>query len=352
MTNREIVIRALSKDNPVKVPKDMEFTSFVEQKLKEKIGNVDLRDYFKMEMRSIDINPTKKKTDFSKYLPDNLPEGTYIDSDGIARVPGSMYHFTRKIGPLERLSDLKELKEFPFSDEMADYRYDGLKERVDKLHKQGYFVSGDKGNLLELAWSLRGMDNFLVDLVSNDELVEYLLDRITEMKEFKVEMFAKAGCDQIMFSEDLGMQDRMIMSPDTWRKWFKPRWKRIIAKAKSINPNIFIWFHSDGDIREVIPDFIEIGVNVLNPVQPECIDPAEIRKLYGDKLAFWGTIGTQTTMPFGTPEDVKNEVKKRIETVGYDGGLVLAPTHTLEPEVPMENIFAFFEAVEEFKYKF
>lgn len=103
-----------------------------------------------------------------------------------------------------------------------------------------------------------------------------------------------------------------------------------------------------GDIREIIPDLIEIGVEILNPIQPECMDPAELKRKYGFCLSFWGTIGIQTTLPFGTPDDVRREVKQRIETVGRGGGLLIAPTHVIEPEVPWENIIAFVEAVKEY----
>jgi uroporphyrinogen decarboxylase len=136
------------------------------------------------------------------------------------------------------------------------------------------------------------------------------------------------------------------MSPKHWREFVKPRLAALIsAAAKHGLPTCL---HSCGCIREIIPDLIEIGLTVLNPVQPECMDPVALKKQYGGQLAFWGTIGTQTTMPFGAPAEVKATVKRMIETVGKGGGLVLAPTHVLEPDVPWENILAFFQAVEEY----
>jgi len=117
---------------------------------------------------------------------------------------------------------------------------------------------------------------------------------------------------------------------------------------KNVNPDIIIAFHSDGAIQKIIPHLIEIGVDVLNPLQPECMDIFEIKRIYGDKLSFWGTIGTQTTMPFGTVDEVKEAVKKSIQEIGKDGGLLIAPTHLLEPEVPWENIMAFVEAVRDY----
>jgi uroporphyrinogen decarboxylase len=109
-----------------------------------------------------------------------------------------------------------------------------------------------------------------------------------------------------------------------------------------------VWYHSDGNIAEIIPELIEIGVDVLNPVQPECVDVLEVKRRYGDRLVLDGTIGTQTVMPFGTPEDVRACVRGRVETLAGDGALILAPTHTLEPEVPTENVLAFAEACREY----
>ncbi len=152
--------------------------------------------------------------------------------------------------------------------------------------------------------------------------------------------------DVLILGDDVSMQTGMLMSPAAWRKWFKGRLRSIIAEARSVKPHLPVFYHSDGNPAAIIPDLIEIGVTVLNPVQPECIDPLAVKQQYGDRLALWGTIGTQTTMPFGTPAEVRAEVRKRIETVGADGGLILGPTHSLEPDVPWENIVALYDAIE------
>lgn len=133
-----------------------------------------------------------------------------------------------------------------------------------------------------------------------------------------------------------------------WREWLKPRLASVIEAAKEANPEVLIFYHSCGYIEPIIPDLIEIGVDILNPVQPESMDPERIKKLYGNELAFWGTIGTQTTLPFGTPDEVRQEVKRMIETVGDGGGLLISPTHVIEPDVPWENIMAFVDAVKEY----
>jgi len=171
--------------------------------------------------------------------------------------------------------------------------------------------------------------------------------RITQIRVRQARLVAQLGIDVLRLGDDVGSQKGMLISPALWRKWLKPKLAKVIDLAKKTNPKVFIFYHSDGNIMEIIPDLIEIGVELLNPIQPECMGPKEIKRLYGDKLSLWGTIGTQSTMPFSTPEEVSAIVKERIETLGGDGGLILAPTHVLEPEVLWENILAFVEAIKE-----
>jgi uroporphyrinogen decarboxylase len=202
--------------------------------------------------------------------------------------------------------------------------------------------------LFESAWYARGFENFLMDLAERSPIAAMLLDRLLEIRCGQARVFAEAGADVLRLGDDVGTERAMMISPAIFRSMFIPRYRKIIEIAREIKPDILVFFHSDGDCREAIPDLIDIGVDILNPIQPECMDPAALKAQYGDRLAFWGTVGTQTTMPFGTPDDVRNEVRERIRTVGEGGGLLLAPTHLLQTEVPWENIVAFFEAVDEF----
>jgi uroporphyrinogen decarboxylase len=136
----------------------------------------------------------------------------------------------------------------------------------------------------------------------------------------------------------------LMFSPPNWRRLMKSRWEKVYAAARKIKPDIEIWYHSDGNIELIVPELVEIGVTILNPVQPECMDPVKVKKLWGTHVVLDGTIGTQSTMPWGTPDEVTKVVRERIRTLGKDGALILAPTHVLEPEVPLANIYAFVEA--------
>ena len=132
----------------------------------------------------------------------------------------------------------------------------------------------------------------------------------------------------------------MMISPKTWRKYLKPRMARFISELKTINPDIKIAYHSDGNISRIIPELIEIGIDVLNPIQPASMDPTQIKNEFGDRLCFWGSIDEQQTLPFGTSADVEAEVKRRLETIGRRGGLMLAPTHHVQLDTPLENFWA------------
>ena len=132
-----------------------------------------------------------------------------------------------------------------------------------------------------------------------------------------------------------------------WRKWLKPRLLRVIESAKTANAEVRVLYDSDGNFEPVIPDLIDIGVDVLCPIQPESNDPARLKREYGKHLSFWGSIGVQSTLPFGTPTDVRLEVRERMDIIGRDGGFAIAPSHVIPPEMPWQNVVAFFQAVEE-----
>jgi uroporphyrinogen-III decarboxylase len=148
------------------------------------------------------------------------------------------------------------------------------------------------------------------------------------------------GVDMIWTGDDVGAQNRMLISPSMWRKYFKPRMANFISEIKAINPNLKVAYHTDGNVEPIIPELIEIGIDVLNPIQPASMDPASVKMQYGERLSFWGTIDEQHTLPFGSPADVRAEVLKRLKTIGVGGGLILGPTHHVQLDTPMENFWA------------
>ena len=199
--------------------------------------------------------------------------------------------------------------------------------------------------IFEVAWYMRSMERLLLDFADSSPFAAALLDRITALREVQARRYAESGADVICMGDDVGTQRGMLMSVRMWRTWLKPRLARVIAAARQVRPDVLVFFHSDGNVTAIVEDLIEIGVDILNPVQPECMDPVALRRRFGGRLCLWGTIGTQSTFPFGSPEDVHREVRTRIDDGRPGGGLFLAPTHMVEPEVPFANIVAFVDAV-------
>ena len=350
MSPRERILRAMRRQKPDRVPREASFTPPLLETFRQKTGQDDPAAYFAMDRRAVDFKRPQPPADFSRYLP-TVPEGAVVDEWGNLVVHGFQYETTDYVYPMRGLLTVAELAEFPFPDFYQDQCHAHLEQDIQSYHDQDLAVTGSLwGTLFEHAWHMRGMDNLFIDFYDRPEFATALLDRMTAIRSFQATRYAQAGVDILHVGDDIGTQNRPMMSIPLWQRWFKLRLAQVIQAARRVKPDIVVEYHSDGYIEPFIPDLIEIGINVLNPVQPECMDPAAIKRKYGDRLAFSGTVGTQTTMPFGTPDEVRQVVAERIRTVGYDGGLVLAPTHILEPDVPWENVIAFFEAAEESGY--
>jgi uroporphyrinogen decarboxylase len=204
-----------------------------------------------------------------------------------------------------------------------------------------YFIVGvTVTTIFETAWALRGLEQLMLDFVADPDLADTILDIPYRYHLAAAKRLVELGVDMIWTGDDIGGQSAMIISPAMWRRFFKPRMGRFIAELKRLNRGVKVAYHSDGVIGPVISELIEIGIDVLNPLQPPCLDPAQIKRDYGDRLCFWGSIDEQHTLPFGTPADVSREVLARLETVGKGGGLILGPTHHVQLDTPMENFWA------------
>ncbi len=371
MTPRERVLTTLRRRQPDRVPYDINgFNREALRLVTEKAGGLDPDAYFGVEkdVAWVGFKDTGLDLHERYFKFHRLPENSQYSESGIGReerkpsvfslnewgtafVVGSDVSYDHFVAPeaIVNATSIKEVEEYPLSDLDSGYRYRHLKAEVKSIRdKELASVACMPMTIFEVAWQIRGFNELLTDFLVNPDTATCLLDRITDLRIFQAQKFAEAGTDIIHIGDDVGMEHQLMMSPDVWERWLKPRLAKVIRAAREIKPDTIFFYHSDGYIQPIIPDFIEIGVDVLNPVQPECMDPAELKRLYGDRLAFWGTVGIQHTLPFGTPEEVKAEVRERIETVGKGGGLYLSPTHVLAPEVPHANIFAFVEAARKY----
>ncbi|MBI4978147.1 MAG: hypothetical protein HZC28_11730 [Spirochaetes bacterium] len=355
ITYRENMIRAMKRQQPEFVPFEYSFTAALADKIRTETGSdpyaylESVHHHANIGTRNVGMKKSVRPNDYSRYYAGRTFENKVdIDEWGIGHQAGSFMHFTHMESPLVNASSLREIEDYPMPDCGAHYRWDEAQTQTEALHKDGYAVTAFSGHTFETVWQIRGMEAFLSDMYLNIDWCEALIEKVFNVNINVVRESVSAGIDVLRLGDDVGTQTGMMFSPEFWRRLFKPRLKAYIDTAKRINPSVLIWYHSDGDIRAIIPDLIEIGLDILNPVQPECMDAAWVKREYGRDLSFWGVIGTQQVMPFGTPSDVKNEIRRLISTVGENGGLCLAPTHVLEPEVPTANIKAMVEAVEEY----
>lgn len=352
MTDRENVISLYRRKGFERVPVEFDLCPSLVDEFEKRYGSKDYQDHFGIACRKIDdVRLNDTSTDkYLKYYSPALKPGSHVDWYGVAHEPGSeeAMHMTYMRCPLRGIDSLDEVKEYPFPD-FYSAETSHQAGQVEALHARGFAAVGPaEATIWENAWYLRGMEDLMVDMLSDDPIAEFILDKTLELNTFRAVQFAQAGCDIIRFGDDIGMQSRIMMSEDMYTTWIKPRLKKLIASVKAVNPDIVILYHSCGYVEPFIPHLIEAGIEVLNPVQPECMDFAKIHSEFGDVLSFNGTIGTQSTMPFGTPEDVRREVYNNLEIAGSKGGLLVCPTHLLEPEVPWENIEAYVQACRDF----
>ena len=217
--------------------------------------------------------------------------------------------------------------------------------------KDEYWIVGVAvTTIFECAWALRGYERMLSDFALNPDLAEQILDIPYRYHLAVAKKLTEMGVDMIWTGDDVGAQNAMLISPNMWRKFLKPRMANLIAELKAINPQVKVAYHSDGAIYPIIPDLIEIGLDVLNPIQPASMDPVRLKREYGDQLCFWGSIDEQHTLPFGSPADVRSEVCTRLDTLGKNGGLILGPTHHVQLDTPMENFWALIHTVTQTPY--
>lgn len=293
--------------------------------------------------------PGRSGMDWSGYYPGGFEHPVRFDGWGVAHEHHpNAHHMTRMHHPLENATSVAELEAYPWPEfERIDFSY--LQPQVEAIHaeKLAVFVWAEC-TVWETAWYLRNMENLFVDMAGEDPMAEYLLDKITGLACFRARQFAAAGVDILGLGDDIGMQHTTLMRPEMYRTWLKPRLARVIAAAKAVKPDILISYHSCGYVEPFIEDLIEVGVDILNPVQPECMDFAAIHARFGGRISFSGTLGTQQLMPYGTPDEVRQEVTRNLTLAGAAGGLFCCPTHMLEPEVPWANVEAYISAVRGF----
>jgi uroporphyrinogen decarboxylase len=278
-----------------------------------------------------------------------LDDRTYEDAWGIRHRIGESGWYTEWVGgPLEDAQTVADVEACALPTLEQIREPENYARRVKELQEQGLFVSAGIANPYKSAWELRGMEKVLADYLGNRDLLEALYDRLYALFGEMTKRMARAGVDMITVTGYIAMQDRIIMGPATWRALDKHRMARLIADCRRIKPDVFFFIHSDGSVTDLMDDLVEIGFNVINPVQPECMDPVAVKKRWGDRITIHGGISLQRTLPFGSPAKVRAEVEHLIRTCGYNGGLVVFPSNVIQPDTSVENIITCFHTARDF----
>jgi uroporphyrinogen decarboxylase len=332
MTSKERMSCALFHKPVDRIPTQINYTNSFgkrmaqhfkasEQALPERLGN---------HMVRVDIHFDPRYSENGKIKYDWWGVGFAVEEEG----------YFASVNPL---ADSKDLDNYPWPDPNAPL----LLEKASKTMEEDagmHFITPNFGfALFERAWTLRGLDTFMMDMALDPVFTEELLDRILEIQLGLIHRFIDLGVDGGYFGDDYGAQKNMLFSPKMWRKFIKPRLAQMFAPFREAGLPVIM--HSDGQIQPIIPDLIEIGLTALNPVQPEVLDHAWLRQSFGNRLAYYGGVSTQTVLPNGSRKDVEKAVQNCIQRLAPEGtGLILAPSHRMMTDIPLENVIALLDA--------
>lgn len=333
MTPRERFIAALNRQETDFIPYVITTDAEVAERLDEYFGNARWREAVGEHVGGVSV------TDFNQF--------EAVDEIRRRDIFGVVWRFDKKPEHLEHPPipepDLTGYR-FPRVDDFFcdDWLEEGTKQ-ARQVRAEGKFVlHGFTFGLFERSWTLRGFENALVDTALNPGFYEELLDAILELYLEVLDRLVQLPLDGIRLADDWGDQRGVIIGADRWRRFLKPRFQKMVARVKEAG--IVAINHCCGSITEIMPDVVECGLDCLESVQPEAMDPYYLKRRFGDRIAFWGAVGTQQLLPRGTPTTIRAEVKKLCAEMGKGGGYVLAPAKPVMPDVPTENAVAFIEA--------
>jgi uroporphyrinogen decarboxylase len=358
MRHRDRVLTALHHEEPDRCPMDISFTPEFADRLREQMGleedpcaPEDGSSYVLERALGLDMLYSSVGFAKARHIPgvEREVEETFADEWGVEY---SVIEYDTRFGR----GRYTEIVGSPLADDAAIDPYRppdpdrpelyAQSEQVVKAFKNEYWITGGTPlTILETAFALRGRERLLMDLALGSCLLERVLDIPYRYHLVAARKLVELGVDMLRLADDVGAQNAMMISPHTWRRFLKPRMATFIQTLKRMNPNLVIAYHSDGLIYPIIGDLIEIGVDVLNPVQPRCMDPAKLKEKYGDRLCFWGSIDVQYTLPYGSPADVREEVLTRLRTIGKNGGLIIGPAHMVQLDTPLDNFWAMVNTV-------
>ncbi len=336
MLPRDAVINQVRHKHTQEVPYTLDIEDAVAEKLDKHYGNTDWRDRLKpyiVGVQAVDTDPKEPVDD--RYARDAY--------GGIWRQDMRPWHLEHP--PLSNPT----FEGYNFPDAASFFRPE-WKEQARQTCEQhsDCFLIGHLGwGLFERSWNLRGFENALMDAAVEPEFFAEMLDNLTELYLQFVEYTVDLPVDGIMFGDDWGDQRGVILGPERWRQFLKPRWSKIYKAVHESGK--YVLTHCCGSIADIMPDITEMGLDVLESVQPEAagMNPYGLKAQWGDNLTFWGGLGSQSIIPRGTPGEIKSEIRKLRTEMSRGGGYILAPAKPLQPETPTENAAAVVEAFTE-----
>lgn len=354
MNSKERTLIAISHKEPDKVPIDSWLAPEISSKL-VKLFNLNLdEDPVALEvLLGNDLLYTPNlgiATSF--YIPPKEKEDSdsfYTTSWGI-RCKVVRHKYGAYAEMVEHpLSNIKDYENYKFPDPEEE-NYKVCKDIIEK-HSNSHAVVGLLHcTIFEGSWYLRGMENFMVDLIKRKDFANELMDKLMEYHLAVSKKLVMMGIDIIFWGDDIGCEYGPLISPELWREFVKPRYAYMSQELKKINKDIKIAFHSDGYIEHALDDFIEIGFDIINPLQPKVNDVEMIKRKYGKKLTFWGNVDTRDVLSHGSSEDVINEVKNVIRILAPGGGLLLCTNHRAQAtERALDNVITYYWALEKLR---
>jgi len=239
------------------------------------------------------------------------------------------------------------LNDFSFPDPHLDGRF-SLVDKILEHRKDRYVRASVWFTLFERLWMLRGFENILLDPYLEMKNFSDLRDKIVDNNLTIIDLWLERKVDGIFFSDDWGSQKELLINPEDWRKYYKPAYKKMFDRVRAGGAHV--WMHLCGNITAILPDLIDIGLNVLNPVQPQAMDVNKLSREYGGKVCFYGGVDVQNTLIKGTPEDVKREIHNLVDLFGkFNGGYIGDTSHSIMPETPLDNVIALYETFLEYQ---
>lgn len=341
MNSKERVRAALCFEEPDRVPVSAEYVPEIKKKLRQRVGDEEKDVGVTM---GNDMVITHHGFAASYYLKE---DSEYYGEWGCKwkyfRNPSGSYTEV-----IERpLEDEKKLDSYKIPDPHNERRYESSRQTIEEYGKDYWIVGAIPCTIFEVSWALRGLDKFMMDMVSNKDFAHTLMDKVMEFPLAAGRKLIELGVDMLWTGDDVAMQTGMMISPALWREYLKPRYANLYREFKKLNPTIKIAYHSCGNCEAILDEMHEIGLDVINPIQPRAMNPGYIKKRYGKKLALWGTLDEQRVLPFGTSAEVKAEVEILIRNCARGGGFILAPAHNIQADTSIENILVFYEAAKE-----